>query len=395
MTQLHISGWTGSHWTLKFADLGNEQGFLRHNAERLARTAFIAAFIASVPAFAALVISIERGAQKDVVYWQASGSQPVWLLTMFVLLMGFGIRCLLQRMNFAQREVFVAFPAAVLPVFFAAGDMCYGAKLRGLDPLVVYPNLWWSDTHFVLVLANVTVALHLTLPIRWHILVVQEVLTVLVYGGCAFGLGGPASSFWNFTLLSSLIFLTAIGKRHLDSTDRAMFSRLVAQRTLRTEAEFQLSMVSNQMRNSQDDLQSVMSTTPSGEAFRQLEGNNQEQQLGTISMMGQWLVREAEVQLTDPIHFLGSGGFGVVVSGSFHGTPVAVKFPVCLEGAQSLADIGNELRILRKLKHPNIVMFHGACFDFENGDVALVLELLHGQLSNIGMTAGLATAAAR
>ena len=98
--------------------------------------------------------------------------------------------------------------------------MYYGAKLRGLDPLVVYPNLWWSDTHFVLVLANVTVALHLTLPIRWHILVV------------------PASSFWNFTLLSSLIFLTAIGKRHLDSTDRAMFSRLVAQRTLRTEAEF-------------------------------------------------------------------------------------------------------------------------------------------------------------
>ena len=76
---------------------------------------------------------------------------------------------------------------------------------------------------------------------------------MLVYGGCAFGLGGPASSFWNFTLLSSLIFLTAIGKRHLDSTDRAMFSRLVAQRTLRTEAEFQLSMVSNQMRNSQDD----------------------------------------------------------------------------------------------------------------------------------------------
>ena len=111
--------------------------------------------------------------------------------------------------------------------------------------------------------------------------------------------------------------------------------------------------------------------------------------------MEQWLVREAEVQLTDPIHFLGSGGFGVVVSGSVHGTLVAVKCPVCLEGAQSLADIGNELRILRKLKHPNIVMFHGACFDFENGDVALVLELLHGQLSNIGMTAGLATAAAR
>ena len=45
----------------------------------------------------------------------------------------------------------------------------------------------------------------------------------------------------------------------------------------------------------------------------------------------------------------------------------------------SLVEIGNELRILRKLKHPNIVMFHGACFDFENVDVALVMELVHGQ----------------
>jgi len=48
--------------------------------------------------------------------------------------------------------------------------------------------------------------------------------------------------------------------------------------------------------------------------------------------------------------------------------------------SKSLASIGNELRILRKLRHPNIVMFHGACFDFESGDVALVLGLLTGQL---------------
>ena len=127
-----------------------------------------------------------------------------------------------------------------------------------------------------------------------------------------------------------------------------------------------------------------MSTTPSGEAFRQLEDNSQkQQQLDTISMIGrqeQWLVGEAEVQLTDPIHVFGSGGFGAVVSGSFHGTPVAMKFPVRLEGAQSLADIGNELRILRKLKHPNIVMFHGTCFDGGNGNVALVWEPVHGQL---------------
>jgi len=222
--------------------------------------------------------------------------------------------------------------------------------------------------------------------IRCHNLVIQEVTVLLVYGACVFGLRGSdlvSWRVWNFVLLCCLVFLTAIGKRRLDITDRAMFSSLVAEQTLRTQLEFQLSLVTNQLRSCPDDVQSVMSTSPSGEAFRQLEGNNQDQQLSTISMIGrqeQWLVGEAEVQLVDPIKVLGRGGFGAVVSGSFQGTPVALKFPVGSESVPSLADIGNELRILRKLKHPNIVMFHGACFDFENGDVALVLELLHGQL---------------
>ena len=58
----------------------------------------------------------------------------------------------------------------------------------------------------------------------------------------------------------------------------------------------------------------------------------------------QWLVRQAKVQLTDPIDFIGSGFFGAVDSGVFLGTPVAVKFPVSSDGAPSLAEIGNELR---------------------------------------------------
>ena len=90
----------------------------------------------------------------------------------------------------------------------------------------------------MLVVANVTVVLHLTIPIRWHILLVQEVGVVLVYEICVFGFGGPLrlSSFWNFSLLSSLVFLTAIGKRRLDIAERAMCSRLVAEKTLRTQA---------------------------------------------------------------------------------------------------------------------------------------------------------------
>jgi len=40
--------------------------------------------------------------------------------------------------------------------------------------------------------------------------------------------------------------------------------------------------------------------------------------------------------------------------------------------------IGNELRILRRLRHPNIVLFHGACMNESSMDMALVLEYCSG-----------------
>eukprot|EP00972_Heterocapsa_arctica_P069226 10227957-Heterocapsa_arctica.AAC.1 len=56
---------------------------------------------------------------------------------------------------------------------------------------------------------------------------------------------------------------------------------------------------------------------------------------------------------------LGRGGFGAVMEGTFCSLPVAVKVfnhdhridPSCL----------NELHVLRHLRHPNIVIFLGAC----------------------------------
>jgi len=68
-----------------------------------------------------------------------------------------------------------------------------------------------------------------------------------------------------------------------------------------------------------------------------------------------------------------------------------VKFALQSRGTKAPADIGNELRILRKLRHPNIVMFHGACIDFEHEKIALVLEHVDGILmdSYIGPSARL------
>merc|ERR1711963_214903 len=57
--------------------------------------------------------------------------------------------------------------------------------------------------------------------------------------------------------------------------------------------------------------------------------------------------------------------------------PVAIKV-LHENNMTSLADLGNELRVMRKLHHPNIVLFHGCCIDEGSRDLAVVLERVYG-----------------
>jgi serine/threonine protein kinase len=71
---------------------------------------------------------------------------------------------------------------------------------------------------------------------------------------------------------------------------------------------------------------------------------------------------------------LGSGGEGLVIAGTFHGSPVAVKCPKLLRGVLHMESVGNELRLLRKCRHQNISQLYGAVIDPSHGDLALVME---------------------
>ena len=79
---------------------------------------------------------------------------------------------------------------------------------------------------------------------------------------------------------------------------------------------------------------------------------------------------------------LGAGTFGVVHGASYLGTPVAVKVSRGAEvqdHARHLIALTNELRILRHIRHPNIVLFHGACLLAGGGGLAVILERVTGQ----------------
>jgi len=92
-----------------------------------------------------------------------------------------------------------------------------------------------------------------------------------------------------------------------------------------------------------------------------------------------WLVKSSDICIF-PQQILGVGSFGCVVAAEFHGTKVAFKFPRCIatDSTKYLANLANELRILRHLRHPNICLFYGACIEPQTLEIGLLLELVHG-----------------
>lgn len=70
---------------------------------------------------------------------------------------------------------------------------------------------------------------------------------------------------------------------------------------------------------------------------------------------------------------LGSGDYGIVYQGRWHGTPVAVKV-LKGNGPVNQDKLAAEIQVQRRIHHPNIVQFLGTCI--ANDEVAIVSELM-------------------
>jgi len=97
-----------------------------------------------------------------------------------------------------------------------------------------------------------------------------------------------------------------------------------------------------------------------------------------------WLIDMADIEVSqEQVSVLGFGAHGVVIAATFHGTAAAVKTTkVAKHNApfyKQLPKISNELRILRRVRHPNIVLFFGACIDQSSAEIALVFEQIQGR----------------
>jgi len=101
-----------------------------------------------------------------------------------------------------------------------------------------------------------------------------------------------------------------------------------------------------------------------------------------------WLIDADHVQL-HATTVLGSGGFGIVCEGTLCGAAVAIKFPrKSTKNSTSqtpntrdhvlIMNYLTELRLLRYVRHPNIVAFYGATVDVDNLEMILIFEKMEG-----------------
>eukprot|EP00746_Dinoflagellata_sp_MGD_P039789 gnl/MRDRNA2_/MRDRNA2_196078_c0_seq1.p1 gnl/MRDRNA2_/MRDRNA2_196078_c0~~gnl/MRDRNA2_/MRDRNA2_196078_c0_seq1.p1 ORF type:complete len:558 (+),score=76.27 gnl/MRDRNA2_/MRDRNA2_196078_c0_seq1:212-1675(+) len=95
-----------------------------------------------------------------------------------------------------------------------------------------------------------------------------------------------------------------------------------------------------------------------------------------------WMLAEHDLHTTQEC--LGEGRFGKVLKSRMHGTPVALKVPKVgtLMDGDSLQTVATEIRIMRRVRHPNIVLFHGVIEYSGATDslyaLGIVLELVPG-----------------
>eukprot|EP00927_Polykrikos_kofoidii_P000768 TRINITY_DN10294_c0_g1_i2.p1 TRINITY_DN10294_c0_g1~~TRINITY_DN10294_c0_g1_i2.p1 ORF type:complete len:635 (+),score=76.23 TRINITY_DN10294_c0_g1_i2:222-1907(+) len=284
-------------------------------------------------------------------------------------------------------EIIMLFLCTLAMVMQVPLDRGYVTTLSGFQNRQVWgPEADISDTRILLNLDVVLTTAHIMLPLRWHYLVFIQFGGIFLYLFTIFGIGSHSDQIEsNLTCYVVLIFLASVGKRTLEVAQRRNFVLIIQEKTKRSEAEFRLNRATE--RNPEppscgltdvvapSQVESAQSTTLSSLTF-----GCEEISLSDVIQLGkneQWLVEKEHIEVSTTS--LAHGSFGTVAMAFYYGSSVAVKQcnPV-VQTPASLAMSCNELRILRRLRHPHIVSFYGAIVNFGDCSITLVMELIHG-----------------
>eukprot|EP00930_Biecheleria_cincta_P021120 TRINITY_DN15722_c0_g1_i1.p1 TRINITY_DN15722_c0_g1~~TRINITY_DN15722_c0_g1_i1.p1 ORF type:complete len:714 (-),score=106.02 TRINITY_DN15722_c0_g1_i1:197-2278(-) len=274
----------------------------------------------------------------------------------------------------------------------------FSARLMGADPYSCYwtkdgTHPGFTDSKLVLTWAIMQATIHLFFPIRWIILVPFEVACIVAYGCLAIAPAGATASaiLGTWLMCAVLVILASMGKRQLERHERVAMLKYISEKTLRFETEFKLGQMEESARENRVaapkseasaavSQSSAVSLPMSYYIFQASDGVDIGLRLQAIEAFGEkefWLIKPDSLQCF-PNMLLGRGGFGVVVLGCLAGAAAAIKLPVA-RGAMTLNDLANEIRIMRRIRHPNIVAFLGVCVVPQEELFMLVEEYVSGK----------------
>jgi len=227
----------------------------------------------------------------------------------------------LSRTATLQLEILSLLTMLVPSIFIVLMDTHYLAKMIKVDPADVGRSM--SDSRILLAMALMLAVGHVMIRIRWLILVPLEIVVILLYSFCVFVLGSPegfTNSVGNIIMFMALTVSTALGKRQLESYERLSFLSFNAEKGRRFETEFKLAKLHHRAQEAGvqfADKESLPSTTATDRAFNQA-GVELQHSLIELGETEDWLIQLHELNLL-PDSILGHGGFGIVMTGLFHG----------------------------------------------------------------------------
>eukprot|EP00927_Polykrikos_kofoidii_P005434 TRINITY_DN12156_c0_g1_i1.p1 TRINITY_DN12156_c0_g1~~TRINITY_DN12156_c0_g1_i1.p1 ORF type:complete len:643 (-),score=48.84 TRINITY_DN12156_c0_g1_i1:5-1933(-) len=376
--------------TLRFTTDEMEYAYVKHLMEDVPRTFRILCGVSLIFSVYSLIkvgfraSAMPASAQRQVMFCK----MWCWIFVACALIFGAAVLHLLPKCKggvFALEKFASVFMQLIMTMLVLL-DRKYMTALLGYDFRDVWgPDADISDTRALLHICLVVTVAHALAPARSQFLLLTGFCGVLTYVDAAFGIGSISDLVVpNVISLCAISVVASVGARRLEAEKRRNFRSMISEKTNRSKAEFELSRMIDQERptagvaigkDALSQKSSCSSTTRSERIFAADSITLADvRRIGTAE---HWLIEEADIRVDTEC--LGSGSFGSVVTGDYHGTIVAVKkFQHPLETEQAVTNACDELRILRRLRHPNMVTFYGGLVDFQTKSISLVMERLWG-----------------
>lgn len=380
-------------WSLHFEDRHAEMGFVRAKDKELR--------IGTVRGMAVVFLVCAASITFHVVeYATGMGRRNLWLSlpSCFTALLSVTTIVSVNTSRFKACIAPVVLEWCLLGMFLFVLVMIvstvpsYFFKIVNLDAITYEPCDHQSDdTDLLLKLIAFVVGVHSIVRLRWSVVWPLEVAAVLAYTAptAAWSSIDLMQKAANTLALAGVMIAVGVGKCRIERQERMVFTLVAAEKTMRFEMERlleQLASIPLNVPARQHSGNSIQGATWTSDLFHRINYDSSNLPWEQIVQLGteeHWLIPQRELHLEDKI--LGSGAFGMVQLATYYGARVAVKAPkvsalASCTGipAENLASIADELRVLRFLRHPNIVLFFGAFVNPTSSEIMLALEYIRG-----------------